>query len=806
MFTLIFLFFFHALATPWQQPTEDILAVLHAESAPSTWLSPDKKSIFMATKIKYPPLQSMAVAMLPLAGMRVDSRTNGFHGSTGYANPRLLHIKSNQEIPITIPKDTSVLTVSWNATGKKFAMVLKYQNRLALWIGDKKGRVKEVQGISINPLLGSAVSWMPDQKRLIVKAVVNNRGEAPQEPVIPVGPMISNADEEKAISTYEARDLLQTAHDEALFEYYAQSELVIVAPRSNKINVIGKADFYSSVSVSPNGQYIRVTRLSPPWSKRIAWWRFAHKTEILTTDGSLVTEFYSAPVADSVPIHGVVTGPRNIGWQSSADATLIWTEALDGGDWNNKVAHRDKLMKLSAPFTGKPEQIYFAKHRLSRVLWAKNNQVMVREYQKMRRWQYVYWVDITSGKVKKLYDMSVKDRYNNPGYPLFSAQKNGYYLIQQDRDNIFLSGVGAGPDGDRPFLDKYSLKTGKTERIFRSAKDKYERFVSFIDVKAGTFLLRRESPTEFPNMYSAIFHKKKRKAAKGEAVLGYSTRQVTTFQDPTPQLSELTSKIVTYTRKDGVPLSFRLYLPLGYKPGTRVPTVVHAYPREYSDAKTAGQITGSEKKFSRFGGTSPLFFLMKGYAVLYQTRMPVIGDPTTAYDTFVEQLVSSAEAAVEKAVQMGVADPERIGVMGHSHGGLMTTTLITHSDLFRAGIARSGAYNHTIRPFGFQNERRTMWEAKETYFKLSPVMFAPQINEPLLIIHGEMDQNPGTRSYQSQFLFEAIRGTGGTARLLMLPFEGHGYRAKESVEHTLWEQVEWFDRYVKNAPARKAAE
>ena len=289
-------------------------------------------------------------------------------------------------------------------------------------------------------------------------------------------------------------------------------------------------------------------------------------------------------------------------------------------------------------------------------------------------------------------------------------------------------------------------------------------------------------------------------ADEGEAQRERSDVALTHFEDPVPQLRQIERRIVTYERDDGVPLSFVLYLPPDYQEGTALPTVVYAYPREFSDAKTAGQVRGSEHTFTGFGGPSHLFFLLQGYAVLHNTRMPVIGDPDTAYDTFVEQLVSGAEAAVEEAVSIGVTDPDHVGVMGHSHGGLMTVTLLAHSDVFRAGIARSGAYNHTIRPFGFQSERRTLWEAMDTYTHLSPVMHAPSINEPLLLIHGEIDQNPGTVPLQSERLFEAVRGTGGTVRLLMLPHEGHGYRARESVEHTLWEQLDWFDRYVRQDP------
>lgn len=396
----------------------------------------------------------------------------------------------------------------------------------------------------------------------------------------------------------------------------------------------------------------------------------------------------------------------------------------------------------------------------------------------------------------------MNDQYNDPGSPVQRRLPNGYSVVIQDGDALYLSGQGASPAGDRPFLDRVSLTTLASERLFRCGDDEYETFVDWLDLGARTFLTRRESATAVPNYLVRTLTGPRAGAPPGEAAWDTAARPLTDFRDPTPQLRGITKKIVTYTRDDGTPLSFTLFLPPGYREGTRLPTVIDAYPLEYSDPQTAGQVSGTEHSFLRLGGTSSLFFLLDGYAVLSDVAMPVIGDPDTAYDTFIEQLVASAAAAIDKAVALGVTDRARVGIMGHSHGGLMTATILAHSDLCRAGIARSGAYNHTMRPFGFQSERRTLWQAMDNYIRLSPVMHADKIKEPLLIIHGAVDQNPGTVPLQSEKLFEAVRGTGGTVRLLMLPHEEHGYRSREAVEHVLAEQLDWFGRYVKNAPAR----
>ena len=231
---------------------------------------------------------------------------------------------------------------------------------------------------------------------------------------------------------------------------------------------------------------------------------------------------------------------------------------------------------------------------------------------------------------------------------------------------------------------------------------------------------------------------------------------------------------LTYKRADGVPLSFELYLLPDYGPGTRLPTLIWAYPREFNDADTAGQVFGSSKRFTEVTGYSQLFHVLNGFAVLDNASMPVVGDVDTVNDTYIKQIVDDAKAAIDKAAEMGVTDPARVAVVGHSYGAFMTANLLAHCDLFKAGIAESGAHNRTLTPFGFQSERRTIWQAPDVYIKMSPFMYADKIKTPMLLIHGEADDNDGTFPIQSDRMYQAIRGNGGVARLVFLPFEAHG--------------------------------
>lgn len=783
--------------TEWQSPPEEVMEVLHAPQFPWVWTAPTGEYLLLADPVLYPPLADLAAPTYKLAGIQVNPVTNGNHGQYGGTSARLVRVEDGATIPLDLPSDVKVFQIKWTADGQRFALVVGHANHIGLWVGSLDGNVVEMEGLALNPLVGNAVSWLPDQKRLLIRRIPQ-RGPVPEPSAVPLGPEVLEGIGASARSTYEARNLLETAYDDALFEYYTTSELVILDPATNHIEVIGPPAVYSMAQFSPSGEYLLVERLIAPWSHEVAWWRFASEVEVWNDQGERVATIASLPVADAVPVRGVPLGPRSFSWRPTAPHTLFWVEALDGGDPSATVPHRDRLMRLEAPFTTEPQLVFKAEHRIqsSRNAWsAEGDTLMLTQYERNRRWRYVWLLDVEEGESRLWFDLDEKDRYGNPGYPLFQILPNGRFVMRQHGDAVYFRGSGATDQGDRPFVDLRHLETGETERLFRSDRDRYENFVTFSGDE-NRFVLRSESAIDVPNYYLASFGEAI-EAAEGEATRTLIREPITHFNDSTPQLRTIEQRIVRYEREDGVPLSFRLYLPPAYEAGTPLPTVLYAYPREYSNAATAGQVTGSAQRFIRLYGASPLYFLLQGYAVLGQTTMPVIGDPETAYDTFVPQLIANAEAAVKKAVELGVTDPDRIGIIGHSHGGLMVANLLAHTDLFRAGIARSGSYNKTNQPFGFQSERRSLFDARDAYIQLSPTFFADQINEPILLIHGDDDSNPGTPPFQSQVLYEAVRGSGGTTRLVLLPFEDHNYRARESVEHALWEQFRWFDQYVK---------
>ena len=793
--------------TTWQRPPPEVQRVLDAPDLPSLWISPTRASALLATSDPAPPLADLSRASLKLAGARIYPSNRARVGETCTRALTLKRLDTGVERAVPLPAGACVVRLRWAADGARFALANRVEAGVEVYIFDVKSfKLKQIKDLALNPMLGAELQWMPDQRQLLVKAVAP--GAAPARSATPLGPIVAETSGSSASSTYEARDLLASPDDDAAFAFYASSQLALVSADTGKVNRLGAPGLLGDVSPSPDGSTILVQTLLPPFSHRVAWGQFQARLELWDNpERGASRTFATLPAAETVPIDGVPTGPRDVGWRPNEPRTLVWLEALDGGDPDRAVAHRDRLMALPldrAALNSPATELHRATHRIVGVWWGARGQLLVRELDRDRRWSHTWlrWADLS----RKLFDLSAKDHYADPGQPMMETLPTGTSVMVEEGDHIFLAGPGGSPAGDRPFVDRLNLRTGASERLFRSDPDVYESPVAWLDLASHTMLTRRESPSEVPNYQRRALAPSTAPAAPGEAAWTGPMTPVTAFPDPTPELRQIRRELVQYTRADGVPLSFTLYLPPGYQEGTRLPTVLTAYPLEFSDPSTAGQVKGSDRTSLRLRGSSPLFLLLSGYAVLYNASMPVIGPPETAYDSFVEQVVASAAAAIDQAVAMGVTDRDRVAVWGHSHGGLMVATLLAHSDLFRAGIARSGAYNHTIRPFGFQNEHRTLWEATDTYLKLSPVMFAPQINEPILIIHGAADQNPGTIPFQSARLYEAIRGVGGTARLVMLPDELHGYAAKESIEQVLAEQVRWMDRWVKGAAPRAQPE
>lgn len=777
--------------TGYQQPPKAVADILNAPPTPSVSLGPKRERMLLLESSSYPSIAELAEPMLRLAGMRINPATNGPHRGGRFTGMRLKTIATGRETRIALPAGAALSMPEWSPDGSHFAFTNTLDNGIELWIANTEtGAARRVPGVKINAAYGDPVAWMPDGRTLLVRTVPAGRGAPPAAPKVPTGPTIQeNYGKATPAPTYQ--DLLKNKHDEDLFDYYMTSQLAFVDTRAMRVTLYGKPAIYASVEPAPDGKHLLVVRNHKPYSYLHTAGSFPREVEVWDRAGKVVYKLASLPLMDQVPIEGVPSGPRSYGWRPTDPATLVWVEALDGGDTRKPAPVRDRVLMLKAPFQGQPVELAKTEHRFAGMTWGeKDGLVIIRDMDRRRRWSrsFFYNADNPAQAPRLVWDRSIQDRYNDPGQPVMRQLPNGRRAIMQHGNHIYLTGQGASPQGDRPFLDRFDLTTLKSERIFRCDEKSYETFVALLADDASKFITRWETPSDPPNYYV-------RTAGSNDKVA------LTNFTDPMPQLRNIKKQLVKYKRADGVDLSFTLYLPPDYKPGTKLPALLWAYPLEYGDASTAGQVSGSINRFTTISGASHLFLLLSGYAIINDATMPVIGDPETMNNTYVEQIVASAKAAIDKADEMGVIDRRRVGVGGHSYGAFMTANLLAHSDLFRAGIARSGAYNRTLTPFGFQSERRTFWQAPEMYFKVSPFMHADKLKEPILLIHGEADNNSGTHPIQSDRFYQALKGNGGNVRYVTLPLESHGYASRESIGHALWEMISWMDKHVKNAGA-----
>lgn len=793
----------------YRKPPQAVLDVLDSPVTPSVSISPARDQMLLATGVRYPPINDLAQPMLRLAGYRINPNTNGRHLAPYFVALSLKRIADGTETKIELPPGAKVGLPQWSPDGKHFAFTNTIATGIELWVCESAtGRAKKIKDVTLNAAYGDPVQWMPDSRTLLAQLIPATRAKLSPAPNVPREPNVQESSGRAGpVRTYQ--DLLKTPYDEELFDYYATAQLALVDALSGKVTSIGQPAVYDNASPAPDGQHLLVARIKRPYSFLHPANDFPQEVEVWDTKGKLIHKLASSPLQDQVPIDGVPTGPRGHSWRPTEPATLVWVEALDDGDPKKKVAHRDRVLMSKAPFTGAPVELIKLEDRYAGWQWFERGSLaFASDFNRDTRRVRTQLVNVDNASVapRVVWHRNVQDRYNDPGQPLTRVLPSGHRAIIYNDDQILLSGGGASNAGDRPFLDRYNLTTQKAERLFRSDEKSYETFVALLKDDASQFITRRETTIEPSNLLLRTLAASSTTAAAGEAAMSSTSKPLTNFPDPTPQLRDIKKQLVTYKRADGVQLSFTLYLPPGYKEGTRLPTIVWAYPLEFTDAATAGQVSGSTQRFTTIGGYSHLFLLLHGYAILDNTTMPIVGDPETVNTTFVEQITASAKAAIDKAVEMGVTDPERVGVGGHSYGAFMTANLLAHTDLFRAGVARSGAYNRTLTPFGFQSERRMLWEAPEMYIKVSPFMNANKIKEPILLIHGEADNNTGTFPIQSERMYAALKGNGAIVRYVQLPGEAHGYLGRESVGHTLAEMVSWLDQFVKPVKPRTKAE
>ena len=746
----------------------------------------------MLNRSDLPSIEELSRPELRIAGLRISPDNFGQSRNNFFVGMKVKRLSDKKDYDIAgLPSPLQMSSAAFSPDSRRFSFVQTFPDHLELWVVDLSAlAAKKISSHHVNATIGASYSWLANSSDILYVAAANEKKLTPVKPRVPVGPVIDeNLGKKAPAATYQ--DLLKNPYDESLFDFYCSSQLVLVSLAGAEKS-LGAPGVYASFSPSPDGKLILTKVLQRPYSYLVPAFSFPTTVQVLDVNGTLQKKVAEIPLADNVPLgfNATIKGPRSHAWRNDHSATLYWVEAQDGGDPKTKADIRDKVFQWTSPFTTTPSLLISTPLRYSGVTWGNDKAAWVYENWRQDRKERVYQIDPSNPSSKKtVFDFSTEDVYNDPGNVMTAFNSFGRAVMVIQNNAVFLTGNGSSPEGDLPFLDKLDLTTGNKTRVWRCEAPYYESVVSLLDVKKFSFVTSRESLSENPNFFLRTADNK-------------SPTALTNFPHPYPQIKEVKKQVLKYKREDGVDMTADLYLPPNYKKEDGpLPTFVWAYPAEFKTKAAAGQVKGSPYTFTRVNPLGPLFWVMRGYAVLDNASMPIVGEGTAEpNDTYVQQLVSNAKAIVDYGVSLGVVDRNRIGVGGHSYGAFMTMNLLAHCDYFKAGIARSGAYNRTLTPFGFQNEERSYWEAPEVYYNMSPFSYANKINEPVLMIHGEADNNTGTFPIQSERMYNAIKGHGGTARFVLLPYESHGYRGRESVLHTLWEMDNWLEKYVKGTP------
>lgn len=784
----------------YQKPPQSILELAEAPLAPSIQIDSKGKNIVFLYRSNFKSIEELSETEMRLGGLRINPVTNIGSRTRYFIN---LKVRVGQDGNIQdvngLPENGRFANFSWSPNQEYMAFTNTVTSGVELWVLDiENAKAKKLSQANLNANMGRPFTWFKDSNSLLVTTLPENRKDLiDTKEAIPTGPTVSVSEAGVEAQNRTYQDLLKNKNDEYNFELLTQAEL-------HKINMDGssslwkKSDMYRDVSFSPDGNYVMVTTIKRPFSYLVPYYRFPSTTTIYKANGDFVNTFLEVPLIEDLPKGFMAerTGKRDVNWRNDKPATLVWTEALDGGDPENEVPFRDEVFMQDAPFTGNITSLLKTKDRFRYIQWGNDNTALAHDYWWNTRNTRTYLFNPSNNKQepKIVFDRNYQDVYNNPGN--FVSTKNEFdeYVLELDNNNAYLIGDGYSDAGKFPFIDEINLETLQTNRLYHSKlTDQVEDITMALNAKQGEYVVRIESKNQFPNYY--IRNIKKR----------IGLQPLTQFENPFKSIQDVQKEVIKYNRADGLELTGTLYLPTDYEAGKKYPMIMWAYPQEFKDKSSAGQNTKSSNEFTYPWYGSPIYWVTRGYVVLDDASFPIVGEgEEEPNDTFIEQLVANAKAAIDAVDALGYIDRHKVAVGGHSYGAFMTANLLSHSNLFAAGIARSGAYNRTLTPFGFQSEERNYWEAPEIYYNMSPFMHADTMKTPLLLIHGEADNNSGTYPLQSERYFNALKGLGAPVRLVMLPKESHGYAAKESILHMLWEQDKWLEDHVKNNTETKS--
>lgn len=777
-------------ATDYQTPPASLQQVVDQTTGPVTVLSRDQQWMAVMGKTPAPSIKQLAREEVKLAGLRINPESlTPSRIRSQYQSLVLIPLQQQPtvQLDIKLPKELTFTNGRFSPDNRFFSFTGITSEGAWLYLYNLESQsLKRLGKARLNATITTGYQWLADSSAILFRQALDKNFDDRPGQAQALAPLVKATGQQKTPRrTYQ--DLLKTPADASYFSQLTESQLALITPKG-KLTPVGEPGIFNKVSLSPDNQYLLTTRLTAPFSLRVKYYDFQQEVVItkLTDQSEKVIAVKNSGETRPAGPDSVTPGNRSYSWHPAKPASITWLSAADNGDSTQQADIRDELYMLDAPFGEQPVKLAETPWRIWDIDWVDDDTALLTERSRKQQQLKVSLLD--NNALTLWHQRGLRDTYKDPG-KLYTARNGfGRSMVQLEKDRVLHYGLGASDNGYQPFLKQTSLLDGSSSSLWQTRDDSFQRVKYVLNQAPLELIISSESKSTPTAIYRLD-------VTSGKSQLLY--------QNPAalPAYEGIQKQLVSFTRKDGLPLSGTLYLPADYTPDQGpLPVLMWAYPREFKDKSVASRVAFSANQYLKVSPRSPVALVSQGYAVFDRVAMPIVGEgKSKPNDSFRQQLVANAEAAIDKLVEMGVADRKRIAIGGHSYGAFMVANLLAHSDLFAAGIARSGAYNRSLTPFGFQNEERNFWQATDLYKEMSPFTHADKIDEPILLIHGEMDSNSGTYPMQSERLFNAIAGLGGTARLVMLPWESHSYVAKESLNHLLWEQLNWLDSHVKPA-------
>lgn len=467
----------------YQKPPKAILELVDVPLAPSTILDSDGEMMIFRYRDQYKSIAELSEEELRLGGLRINPVTNISSRARYYNNLEVKAIDAKTPTQVQgLPENPRLSNFRWSPDESKMAFTHTTNTGVELWVLDvKSAQTKKLTEANLNANMGDVINWFKDNSSVLVKMLPEDRKNLiDPETAVPTGPTISVSDGKEAQNrTYQ--DLLKNPNDEYNFEQLARSSLV-------KVNLNGAsekwmdAEMYSSVSFSPNGEYVMVNHLKKPFSYLVPYYRFPSETTIYTKDGKLVNQVNDEPLMEDLPkgFMATQTGRRSLQWRSDKPSTLLYVKALDKGDPEVEVDYRDEIFLLNAPFKDEGKSILKTQDRFSGITWGDDNLAIANDYWWNTRntRTYVFNPSKASEEPEIIFDRNYQDSYSDPGSFVTTKNEYGQSILKLDEESAFLLGDGFSEEGQFPFVDKIDLENGKTERLYQSKyNDKKETLV-----------------------------------------------------------------------------------------------------------------------------------------------------------------------------------------------------------------------------------------------------------------------------------------------------------------------------------------